>query len=80
MTSKRALPWYYAVNDRPVKMVATSDGGMEVMVLDMKTGEFKRDMSYLSQVSDGGKDVDEFDETAFNRRVESIRKDLGNKR
>jgi hypothetical protein len=42
-----ALPKFFAVNDRPAKVVEQPDGGYDVMVLDMHTGEWERDISYL---------------------------------
>jgi hypothetical protein len=70
------LPWYFAVNDRPVKVVATDDGGADVLVLDTYTGEFVRDMAYLGYFFEGGRDVDELSEAEFNSLVEKHRKRL----
>jgi hypothetical protein len=66
---------FYTVNDRPVKFVMMPDG-LDVQVLNMRTGEFERDMSYLSRVFEPGKDVDELTEEQFNARVEQIRREL----
>jgi hypothetical protein len=60
---------YYAVNDRPIKMVATPEGGRDVLVMNMKTGEFERDMSYGYQIYEPGKDVDQFTEQEFDEYV-----------
>lgn len=76
---KQPLPWYYFVNDRPVKMVAIPGGGMDVLALDMGTGEFKRDLHMLSKVQDPFADVDAPDEMAFERRVAAIRDGLATK-
>ena len=41
------LPRYCIVGRRPVKAVATADGGMDVLAFDWDTGAFVRDMRYL---------------------------------
>ena len=73
-----AKPWpaYYAVNDRPVKLVPTADGGLDVLALDLRTGAFARDLGYLSRCLGGSADVDQLDEEEFARRVEKIRRGL----
>ncbi len=67
---------YYAVNDRPVKLVPTEDGGMDVLVLNWKTGHFERDMSYLSRCYDPTQDVDQFTEEQFNDYIEQLRQNI----
>jgi hypothetical protein len=70
-------PAYYAVNDRPVKWVRTPDGGLDVLAMNMRTGEFERDMSYLSRCFLPEGDVDKFpDEAHFEAYVESVRRNL----
>jgi hypothetical protein len=63
------LPRYFIVGERPVKFVSTPDGGMDVLALDWKTGEFVREMRYLSKCSEGGGEVDEVEEAAFLAKV-----------
>jgi hypothetical protein len=70
---------FYTVNDRPVKFVPTEGGGLDVQVLDMRTGEFVRDMSYLSKVFEPGKDVDQLSEAEFNARVDAIRREIASR-
>ena len=41
-------PQYYALNDRPVKLEKTHDGGLAVIALDMRTGEWVRDYNFMS--------------------------------
>jgi hypothetical protein len=60
---------YHAINDRPIKMVATPEGGRDVLVMNMKTGEFERDMSYGYQIHEPAKDVDQFTEQEFDEYV-----------
>ncbi len=72
----RPLPWYYTVNDRPVKMVETPDGGLDVLALNMRTGEFERAMDYLSKCLGHVGDVDVLSEAEFHERVENIRRAL----
>lgn len=73
MTTK-PYPWFYAVNDRPVKFVELPSGGLDVLVYDFQTGELVRDMSYLSRVFDHGKDIDELDEKEFNALVDDLQR------
>lgn len=67
---------YYAVNDRPVKLVHLPDGGLDVQALNMRTGEFERDMNYLSRCISGEGDVDTFTAAEFAARVAAIRASL----
>jgi hypothetical protein len=62
-------PRYYAVNDRPVKLVELPTGEVDAQVFDFATGGFISDPSYLTKISGGG-DVDQFSEkAAFDRLV-----------
>jgi hypothetical protein len=72
------FPWYFAINDRPVKVVATSDGGMDVMILNLVTGELERNMAYLSQCFEPGQNVQRLSEAEFDSRVAEIRAALEN--
>ena len=67
---------YYAVNDRPVKMISIPNEGRDVLVMNLKTGEFERDMSYLSRCYDPDQDVDQFSEQTFNQYVEVLRSEI----
>ena len=79
-TPARPQNCYYAVNDRPVKLVPTPDGGLDVLALNMRTGRFERDMGYLTRCITCDGDVDVFpDEAAFLTRVEEIRTRLDGK-
>ena len=63
------LPRYFIVGERPVKFVATADGGMDVLSLDWQTGTFVREMRYLTKCSQGGGEVDEVEEPEFEAKV-----------
>lgn len=76
MNSSSELPKYYAVNDRPVKMIATPEGGRDVLVMNLKTGEFERDMSYGSRVHEPGQDVDQFTEAEFDDYIATLRQTI----
>jgi hypothetical protein len=71
---------WYAVNDRPVRLVETADGGLLCEVLDLSSGCFVEDPSYLVHVGPGRdpfKDVDAFpDSAAFDRLVARLRAEL----
>ena len=69
MDKNTELIEYYAVNDRPVKVITTSQGGGDVMVMNMRTGEFERDLSYGYRIREPGKDVDKFTEQEFDDYV-----------
>ncbi len=75
------LPRYFIVGVNLVKTVATKEGGMDVLALDFKTGEFVRDMKYLSIIlhpeeSDLDMDTEELSEKEFNKKVEEIKKKI----
>ena len=44
---------YYAVNDRPVAVVPTADGGEGCVVFDFATGELVPDRSYFEYLIPG---------------------------
>jgi hypothetical protein len=69
----KPYPWFYAVNDRPVKFVQAPSGEVEVLAYDFVSGEFVPDLSYLSAVFNPDNDVDEFNEAEFERRVAALR-------
>lgn len=71
----KPFPWYYAVNDRPVKIVMLPDGGADCLVFDWTSGAFVPDRSYFEKVSDTGigKDVDQLTEPQFTQRVSELR-------
>lgn len=71
------LPRYFLVNGRPVRFVATPDGGLDVEALDWGTGGFTRAMEYLTRCLTGDTDVDEVDTAAFDDRVARIRATRG---
>lgn len=66
------------MNDRPVRLVATADGGLDCLVLDLRTGAFIPDRSYFLRVSEAGigKDVDSLDAESFGRLVAAHRSDV----
>lgn len=73
MSGKSAgFPWYFEIDDRPVKVVATADGGMDVLILNPATGKLERDMAYLSRCFEPGLAVQRLTEAEFNTRVAAI--------
>lgn len=70
------LPRYFKVGLRPVKFVATPQGGMDVLALDWKTGEFVRAMQYLSRCCEGDPEVDDMEENEFLEYVKQLRKEI----
>jgi hypothetical protein len=70
------FPWYFTINDRPVQVVATPDGGMDVLVLNLTTGVMERDMAYLVQCFEPGQNVQRLSEDEFNTRIAAIQMSL----
>ncbi|MGA7937187.1 MAG: hypothetical protein WCA35_26790, partial [Kovacikia sp.] len=70
------FPWYFVVNNRPVKVVATADGGMNVLILNMTTGELEQNMAYLTLCFEPGQDVQRLSEEEFNTRISSLKAGL----
>lgn len=67
-------PRYYAVNDRPVALVPTADGGLDALAYDFATGELVPDRSCFAAISEHGfKDVDSLTEEEFHAAVARLR-------
>jgi hypothetical protein len=73
MENTKPYPWFYAVNDRPVKFVETPSGGLTVLVYDFATGELERNMDYLDRPFEPGADVDQLNEEQFDELVAKLR-------
>lgn len=65
-------PRFYAVNDRPVKLVTLENGGVDAIVFDFATGGWRSDPAYFAKISDGG-DVDSLAQDAFEKLVAQTR-------
>ena len=75
--SMRPLPWYYTVNDRPVMIVELPDGGSDCLVLDLDSGSFVPDRSYLARTAPGsGGDVDVLAQAAMESCVARWRAEI----
>ena len=71
------LPIFALMGDRPVKAVATDDGGMSVLAFDWATGDFVRDLSYLERITlDPGPDGDIVSEEVFDKQLEALRRKI----
>lgn len=70
------LPRYFVVGARPVKLVATPEGGLDVLALDFQSGEFVRELGYLSRCLGGDVEADEVAAAEFDARVAQLRKEL----
>lgn len=62
---------YYAAGGRPVQIIEQPGGGTECLALDMKTGNFVVDRSYLDAPP-----ADELTAAIFAQRVATVRVDL----
>lgn len=70
---------YFIAGARPVKLVPTPDGGLDVQAIDWETGAFVREMSYLSRISRGDHEIDEVDAKHFAGEVALIRERIAEK-
>lgn len=78
----RPYPWYYAVNDRPVKIVELPDGGADALVFEAATGRFIPDRSYFGRVLETGigKDIDQLTEAEFEALAPALRRSASEQR
>jgi hypothetical protein len=76
----KPYPWYYAVNDRPVKIVELPDGGADALAFDWETGGFVVDRSYFRRTTEHGKDIDQLTEQTFTALVNALREPISAKR
>lgn len=71
---------YYVVDNIPVKLIPTMKGELEFFALNMQTGEFQRDMSYLPFFTTVSYDyierVQHFTESQFDTYVSEVRKTI----
>jgi hypothetical protein len=54
-------------------MVPTPDGGADVLAYDWKTGDFVREMDYLTRILGADPEVDPVSEEEFEREVVRLR-------
>ncbi|MGF1494050.1 MAG: hypothetical protein ACFBSC_16665 [Microcoleaceae cyanobacterium] len=67
------LPRYCLINQQPVKVIRTSEGGMDVLAYCSETDQFQRRMDYLTRVTLGGDDVELVSEKKFQQQIEKIK-------
>jgi hypothetical protein len=65
----KPYPWYYAVNDRPVKIVQRPDGSGDALAFDWSTGGFVTDRSSFARTLEHGMDIDALTEEQFRALV-----------
>ena len=66
------LPLYLIFGARPVKFERTADGGMDVLAFDWETGEFVRDLSYLSRYFRNEPETEVVSKRKFDDRIEAL--------
>lgn len=71
------LPIFCIVGARPVKAIATADGGMDILAYCWEDGSFERHMEYLEQVVLGEGETEFLSENDFNAYVTQLRQDRG---
>ena len=67
---------YFIVNERPVKLVPTTEGGLDVRVYNYETKSFERNMSYYAYCFSPDKEVDELSVAQFEAYVADLRAEL----
>lgn len=72
--SSRAFPGYHAVDDRPVRLERLPSGEVAALALDLRSGAFVRDDSYLRRIAGRPAGADELDESEFDRLVTALRR------
>jgi hypothetical protein len=76
MSQKADFPWYFTIDDRPVKIISAPSGGMDVLVANLTTGKLERDMQYLAYCFEPGKNVQRLSEAEFNTRLAALKASL----
>lgn len=71
------MPEFFAINDRPVKVVKNPEGGWDTFALDMATGDWVSSPQHLDRYWRRDGDIDAYTEDEFNARVAEIRKQIG---
>ncbi len=71
--SELDLPRFAIVGSRPVKAIDTPDGGMDVLAYDWESGEFVRDMQYLTRLFMPDGEVELVSEAQFDQAVKALR-------
>lgn len=72
MTEK--FPKFAVVGARPVKIVQTPDGGLDVLAWDWEKKELVRNFDYLTRVLVGDDETTYLGERDFERHCEALRK------
>jgi hypothetical protein len=67
------FPWYFAIDDRPVKVVATPNGGMDVLVANLTTGDLERNLDYLARCFEPGQAVQRLTAAEFEQRLTALK-------
>jgi hypothetical protein len=68
------LPRYFSVAGLPVKLVETSDGGLDVLAWDFQANDLVRHLEYLDAVVGPSADVDVLSEAEFEALLEETRR------
>ena len=66
------LPLFMIFGRRPVKFIPTPDGGMDILAFDWESGEFERDLSYLSKFFKHSPESEEVTEEEFDLYVKKL--------
>lgn len=72
-----SLPDFFALNDRPVKVVKHPDGSFDAMALDMGNGDWVDGNEQLDRYFNRDGELELLTEQEFRKRVSEIRKRLG---
>ncbi len=66
------LPLFMIFGRRPVKFIPTPDGGIDILAFDWESGDFKRDLSYLSKFFKHSPESEEVTEEEFDLYVKKL--------
>ncbi len=79
MSQDSGFPWYFIINDRPVKVTATANGSLDLLIANLDTGRLERDLQYLAYCFEPGQNVQRISEAEFKTRVKALKTALADR-
>lgn len=74
------LPLFIIFGRRPVKFINTKEGGLDILAFDWNSGEFKRDLSYLSKLFTYSPEMEELNKKEFDLYVKRLINEIKSKK
>jgi hypothetical protein len=78
--SAHTFPGHHAVDDRPVRLERLPSGEIAALALDLRSGAFVRDDSYLGRIAGRPAGAEELPAASFDRLVAALRRAASNNR